>query len=226
MTEWLPLFPLHSVLLPSAHLPLHVFEPRYRELTVDLITEKVPDRRFGVIALRPSPTVEVTELGQLYEIGCATLLRQAKRLPDGRYDIVTTGERRFRLRALHTTRAPYLVGEIDWVPDAPMPTVSPDTVTLLADSARAAHRRYCTAAWEPQDWTTPAEDTSLSDLGHLIAADALLTVDDRQALLEETRPLHRLRMASRVLNREARIISTLRAVPAPPAEFRTQLSPN
>ena len=72
------------MLLPGAHLPLHIFEPRYRQLTVDLVTGVLPGKRFGVIALRPSLEIEVTSLGQLREVGCSAVLRQAKRLPDGR----------------------------------------------------------------------------------------------------------------------------------------------
>ena len=226
MAETLPLFPLHSVLLPGAHLPLHIFEPRYRQLTVDLVNGKLPSRRFGVVALAPSPDVEIERLDQLYEVGCATLLREAKRLPDGRFDIVTTGERRFRLLELHTAKAPYLVGTVDWLPDAHVPDAPADKVSLLCEAARGAHRRYCTVAWPPGDWSEPEPDVDPETLAYLLAADCLLTLDDRQRLLEETRPLHRLRMVVKLLNREAGIVSTLRAVPAPPPEFRTLFNLN
>ena len=52
VAETLPLFPLGTVLMPGASLPLHIFEPRYRQLTVDLVTGAVPDRQFGVVAVR------------------------------------------------------------------------------------------------------------------------------------------------------------------------------
>jgi hypothetical protein len=51
-------------------------------------------------------------------------------------------------------------------------------------------------------------------------------MDDRQKILEETRPLHRLRMVTQLLTREAGILVALRAVPAPPAEFRHQAQAN
>ncbi|WP_018684525.1 LON peptidase substrate-binding domain-containing protein [Actinokineospora enzanensis] len=226
MADSLPLFPLRAVLLPGANLPLHIFEPRYRQLTVDLVTGALPERRFGVVALRPSMEHEVTDLSQLRAIGCSANLRQAKRLPDGRFDIVTTGERRFRLLDLDTTSAPYLMATVDWVPDTDQPTTAADTVTLLAESARSAHRRYCHAAWDRDDWTEPEPDVETCELAHALAADCLLSLEDRQRLLEETRPLHRLRMVGQLLNREAGILSTLRAVPAPPSEFSAPISMN
>ncbi|MFL6143475.1 MAG: LON peptidase substrate-binding domain-containing protein [Labedaea sp.] len=226
MAESLPLFPLQAVLLPGGHLPLHIFEPRYRQLTVDLVTGVVPGKRFGVVALRPSLDIEVTSLDQLRAYGCSALLRQAKRLPDGRFDIISSGERRFRLLAVDATAAPYLVGAVEWVPDAESPGVGEEAVRMLQSGARSAHRRYCHAAWQRDDWTEPPEDTDAAGLAHLLASDCLLTIDDRQRLLEEVRPLHRLRLVRKMLNREAGILATLRAVPAPPADFQTDFSQN
>jgi Lon protease-like protein len=222
--ETIPLFPLQTVLLPGTPLPLHIFEPRYRQLTVDLMTGTVPDRRFGVVALAPSHEIEVTSCDQLRPVGCAAVLREAKRLPDGRFDIVTFGERRFRLLAVDSSSAPYLLGAVEWLPDTPalLPGQRDmtDPVGSLARAARAAYRRYCQAAWHREDWTEPAEDVAIAELAHQLAGDCLLPLEDRQRLLEETRPLHRLRLIGRLLNREAGILATLRAVPAPPAELR------
>ncbi len=229
-TTPLPLFPLQTVLLPGVTLPLHIFEPRYRQLTVDLITGALPGKRFGVVALAPSAGVEVTSLEQLKPVGCAAILRQASRLPDGRFDIVTLGDRRFRLRGVDTTTAPYLMGTVEWVPDTP-PVIpgqraAADTIGSLVAAARAAYRRYCQAAWKQGDWTEPADDVEVATLAHLLATDCLLPLEDRQLILEETRPLHRLRLVTRLLSREAGILATLRAVPAPPADLRRQAIEN
>ncbi|WP_424185639.1 LON peptidase substrate-binding domain-containing protein [Actinokineospora sp. G85] len=226
MADSLPLFPLQAVLLPGANLPLHVFEPRYRQLTVDMISGKLPEMTFGIIALRPSVDREVTEVGQLHAVGCSARLREAERLPDGRFDIITTGERRFRLLELDTTSAPYMMGSVEWVPDTEQSTAAAESVSALAESARSAHRRYCTAAWKREDWTEPAADTETCHLAHQLAADCLLSLDDRQDLLEEVRPLHRLRMVGQLLNREAGFLSALRAVPAPPAHFTDPINLN
>jgi Lon protease-like protein len=214
------------VLLPGVPLPLHIFEPRYRQLTVDLMTGAVPEKRFGVVALTPSAEVEVTSLDQVKPIGCTAVLRQAARLPDGRFDIVTVGEQRFRLLALDYAAAPYLIGEVEWLPDTPAVVPGPrtisDTIDSLVAAARAAYRRYCQAAWKQGDWTEPAEDVDVAALAHLLTTDCLLPLEDRQLILEETRPLHRLRLVTQLISREAGILGTLNAVPAPPVEIHQQ----
>jgi Lon protease-like protein len=226
----LPLFPLQTVLLPGVTLPLHIFEPRYRQLTVDLMTGAMPEKRFGVVALAPSAGIEVTSLDQLKPIGCAAILRQAARLPDGRFDIVTLGEDRFRLLSVDPEAAPYLMGTVEWLPDAPAlipgQRAVDATIGELIESARSAYRRYCRAAWKQGDWTEPAEDVEVAKLAHLLATDCLLPLEDRQHILEETRPLHRLRLVTRLLNREAGILAALHAIPAPPAELREQSTQN
>jgi Lon protease-like protein len=224
--ETLPLFPLQTVLLPGVNLPLHIFEPRYRQLTVDLVTEVVAEKRFAVTAIKTPIPQEVDKADQLQAIGCSALLRQATRLPDGRYDIVTTGERRFRLLDLDTTSAPYLMATVAWVPDAEIPPSAMDRIPGLVRSSRAAYRRYCETAWEREDWTEPAEDADLSNLAHLLAADCLLALEDRQALLREIRPLHRLRTVYSLLTRETGIIRALRAVPAPASAFSAPVNLN
>ena len=218
------------MLLPGVPLPLHIFEPRYRQLTVDLMTGTVPEKRFGVVALAPSAGVEITSLDQLRAVGCTAVLRQASRLPDGRFDIVSVGERRFRLLALDCATAPYLMGTVEWLPDIPAKIPGPrkmaDTVDSLVALARAAYRRYCQAAWKEGDWTEPADNVGVAALAHLLATDCLLPLEDRQHILEETRPLHRLRLVTSLISREAGILATLGAVPAPPAELHEQAIEN
>jgi Lon protease-like protein len=215
VTTTLPLFPLQSVLLPGAHLPLHIFEPRYRQLTIDLVTGTIPGREFGVIALKTSLVREVETVDHVQPVGCAALLREAKRLPDGRFDVVTVGRKRFRLLDIDTTSAPYLVGSVEWIPDEPVAAGGGAATERLTEVARAAHRRYCEAAWERDDWQVPPSDCPTDELAYLLATDCLLPLEDRQRLLEETHPLRRLRTAAQLLTREAGFLATLRAVPAP-----------
>ncbi|NTV38300.1 MAG: hypothetical protein HGA82_03875 [Anaerolineales bacterium] len=93
----IPLFPLGLVLLPGMVLPLHIFEERYRGLIEALLS--LPDgavRQFGVICIRAG-----AEAGQprpvVYEVGCTAELREVTPYSDGRFDIVSVGETRFRL---------------------------------------------------------------------------------------------------------------------------------
>ncbi|WP_326569533.1 LON peptidase substrate-binding domain-containing protein [Amycolatopsis rhabdoformis] len=225
-TTTLPLFPLQTVLLPGTHLPLHIFEPRYRQLTADLVGGSVPGREFGVVALRAPLVREVSGLDHVYDVGCSTVLREAKQLPDGRFDVVTKAARRFRLRELDCTSAPYLIGTVDWLPDDAVPASAAEPAQRLGDVARAAHRRYCEAAWHDDDWTTPDDDADLTELAYQLAADCLLPLEDRQLLLEETHPLRRLRIVCRLLTRETWFLDTLSAVPLPPTEFADYSEPS
>jgi uncharacterized protein len=222
VAETLPLFPLGTVLLPGASLPLHIFEPRYRQLTVDLVTGAVPGRSFGVIAVKPG----LDSAEETHEIGCSAVLREARRLPDGRFDIVTLGEKRFRLLDIDEASAPYLVGSIEWVPDDGPPDDESMQLPMLARLARKAHRQYCAAAWQYGEWDEPADDVNAAMLSHLLAADCLLTLEDRQALLEERGPADRLRLVRTLLVREAAFLKTLRAVPVPLNQFAVQPSRN
>lgn len=219
MAETLPLFPLGTVLLPGTSLPLHVFEPRYRQLTVDLVTGALPGRSFGVVAIRQGWDVDSDDAKSLQHVGCSAQLREARRLSDGRFDIITRGERRFRLLSVDKTSAPYLVGEVKWLPDSPTPDGVTEVLPLMADSARAAHQRYCAAAWQRKDWSEPPAETTHDELAYLLAGDCLLALEDRQRLLEETSPARRLRLVRRMLHSEAGILSALRAVPVPLTEF-------
>jgi Lon protease-like protein len=210
------------VLLPGASLPLHIFEPRYRQLTVDLVTGAVPSRSFGVIAVKQG----LDSAEEIHEIGCTAVLREVRRLPDGRFDILTRGERRFRLLDIDETVAPYLIGSVEWVPDADPPADAVMLVPMLARAAREAHRRYCEVAWQHGEWAEPADDVDAAALPHLLAADCLLPLEDRQALLESCDPVQRLRLVRRLLIREAAFLRTLRAVPVPLNQYAVQTSRN
>lgn len=226
MAETLPLFPLSTVLLPGASLPLHIFEPRYRQLTHDLATGAVPGGCFGVVAIRPGWQTEIAELGQLQPIGCTARLRDVRRLPDGRFDVITTGERRFRLLDIDTASAPYLSGSVEWMPDSPVPQRIEPIIPQLTAAARSAHRRYCEAAWRREDWTEFSRDVDPGTLANQLAADCLLAIEDRQKLLEQTCPAKRLTMLRRVLNREGGVLARLRAVPVPLSELGPEAGEN
>jgi Lon protease-like protein len=91
----LPLFPLASVVLfPDSVVPLHVFEPRYRQLTADALAG---DRMIGMIAVRPSHHGELAGDPPLYSVGCAGFVTDHRKLADGRYHILLRGTRRFRI---------------------------------------------------------------------------------------------------------------------------------
>jgi Lon protease-like protein len=250
MTARLPLFPLGTVLFPGLVLPLHIFEPRYRELVRNLLD--LPDdqaREFGVVAIRRGWETEVgTPLAgtaraalTLHEVGCTAEIRQVTELPDGRFDLVTVGRRRFRIARVDAEALPYLVAEVEWLPEPPGQEEEAD---LLAPRVLAIFRQYLglmrdsgsgtepPASGEGGEWAggegpsgeqLPENPTVLS---HLVAATAALTVGDRQRLLAAPDTPTRLRTELRLLAREAALLRQVRAVPVPLSELAVPPSPN
>ena len=91
----LPIFPLSNVVLyPRIQTPLHLFEPRYRQLARDVLAS---ERRIGMTVVRPEHGAEMNGDPPVFPIGCSGIVTESQRLPDGRYNIVLLGERRFRL---------------------------------------------------------------------------------------------------------------------------------
>ncbi|MHC8505471.1 LON peptidase substrate-binding domain-containing protein [Pseudonocardia artemisiae] len=212
--------------MPGASLPLHIFEPRYRQLTVDLVTGAVPGKQFGVVALREGWAPDEHGIDGLHTVGCTAELLDVRRLPDGRFDIVTRGARRFRLLELDAESKPYLMGAVEFLPDEPTTPAAEDTTRVLTAAARAAHRRYCSTAWKSDDWSEPEHDVAPDTLSHLLAADCLLPMSDRQRLLEQTCPTTRLKMVRALMARETGLLTHLRAVPAPMTTFAVEHSFN
>ncbi|HST65048.1 MAG TPA: LON peptidase substrate-binding domain-containing protein [Mycobacteriales bacterium] len=225
MADQLPLFPLgHTVLFPGVVLPLHVFEERYRELVGSLVDRpEGTARRFGVIAIRQGWEVGAEAVEALYEVGCAAELRRVSRYPDGRYDIVTVGTDRFRLLDVDRTSRPFLVGSVEWVPADP--PAGPEDAglsgivsTLFAEYVAAA------AGLQARPAETPELPSDPGELSYLVAAGAVLTLEDRQALLELGTARARLQAELRLLKRETTMVRRLRALPVPIAELQVTQS--
>ena len=95
MSDLLPLFPLPNVVLfPDVFLPLHIFEPRYREMTADALAT---DRMIGMVLLRPGWESDYEGRPPVYRVDCSGVITHAERLGDGRYHIVLRGVERFRI---------------------------------------------------------------------------------------------------------------------------------
>jgi len=226
VAETVPLFPLGTVLMPGNSLPLHVFEPRYRQLTIDLVTGKLPRKEFGVIAVREGWAPDRDGIRGLHRVGCTAELRDVRKLPDGRFDIVTLGARRFRLLDVDAGSRPYLLGSVVWLPDRCDERAPAERLARLGAAARAAHRRYCQTAWRSGEWHAPDQDVKAETLPHMLAADCLLPMRDRQLLLEQTCPVRRLRLVRVLMHREAALLAELRAVPAPLSSYAVDYSEN
>jgi len=94
-SDLLPIFPLPNVVLfPNVFLPLHIFEPRYREMIADALKH---DRLIGMALLRPGWQGDYEGRPPVYPIGCSGVITHADALADGRYNIVLRGVERFRI---------------------------------------------------------------------------------------------------------------------------------
>jgi Lon protease-like protein len=103
----LPLFPLNAVPSPSATLPLHVFEQRHKSLMSHRLEQRQP---FGVVLIRSGS--EVGEPAQPLDIGTTARIARVQELAEGRMNVLSVGDQRFRI--LHLLRqCPYLLDEVE-----------------------------------------------------------------------------------------------------------------
>jgi ATP-dependent Lon protease len=115
MFRELPIFPLPLVLFPGASQPLHIFEPRYRTLLTDCLEG---DRRFGIAYAAPDQAGDPAPAPG--DVGCVAHILTTQSLPDGRSDILTTGEERFVLLEWLPTDRPYRIARVEEFSDEPV----------------------------------------------------------------------------------------------------------
>ena len=114
LPERIPIFPLPNVVLfPQVFLPLHIFEPRYRQMVADAIDG---ERLIGMVLLREGWQRHASPNPPIFPIGCAGRITHVASLPDGRYNIVLRGVDRFRVLDEDQSRA-YRIGAIELLAD-------------------------------------------------------------------------------------------------------------
>jgi len=190
----LPLFPLDVVLFPGMILPLHIFEPRYREMTALCLESKQP---FGVVRTRrdSAPGRE-----RFYQVGTTACIIGAERLGDGRYNIMTVGQARFKVleeRHIHA----YTTGLV--VPYEDVPDQSGELAALYrvaSDLFRRYLKTMFALAGKPD--LTPNIPMNPEELSYFIAYCVDLEDDRRQELLELTSTVTRLRQEIEELHHE------------------------
>jgi Lon protease-like protein len=155
-------------------------------------------------------------------VGCTAELRQVTELPDGRFDIVTVGRRRFRVLDVRSGAAPYLTAEVEWLPED---DGTDEDADLLAPRVLAAFRTYLELLRPDSEVLEQVPDDA-TVLSHLVAATAQLTTDERQSLLAAPDTATRLRSELKLLNREAGLLARVRAVPVPLSDLARPASPN
>lgn len=211
MPRRLPLFPLGTVLFPGGVLPLRIFEERYRALVGELLDRPEPDRELGVIAIRSGREVGADGVLALYPVGCVARVARASRHSDGQYDLVTVGTTRFRLTGLRTDR-PYLIGEVELLAEnAAVEAVDGALASAVRDSFEDYLQALHAAGARTGTGPLPAD---ISGLGYAVAAQIVCDLEARQELLAAADGRSRLRLERSLLRHEARLLRSLRAVPA------------
>ncbi len=181
MSSLLPIFPLELVLLPGVPLPLHIFEPRYKEMIAECLEQKKP---FGVVRASSDGVAD---------IGCtAEIMSVTKKYDDGRMDILTRGVDRFEVIGVNEERS-FLQAEIAMVQDEdedggehggehgkPTAEMVTQAVRLHAEIAKLAGA-------EPS-----GPDEHAGNLSFLLAGSLPLDLDFKQSLLSTLSEAKRL----------------------------------
>ncbi len=158
----LPLFPLELVLLPGTPLPLHIFEPRYKEMIRECISAEAP---FGV--------VRAFEEG-IAEVGCtAEIITVTKEYPDGRLDLICEGRKRFEVIEVNRDRS-FLQAEVLIVPDDPEASAQEERVKAVQ-----LHLEILSLAGAVQDLSAADQN----QLSFYLAGSLPLDLDFKQKLL-------------------------------------------
>jgi len=169
-----PVFPLAgALLLPRAHLPLHIFEPRYRAMIRHALAH---GKRIGMVQPKSAG-----EPPSLFEVGCLGEIVGVEELEDGRFNVVLHGLSRYRIRRELEAETPFrqVEAELD-ASDAGEP--EPLASVLRADLEREA-RRFADALGLAVDWNMVArldDDTLVSAIAQVAPFDS----GSKQALLE------------------------------------------
>lgn len=166
------IFPLSgAVLYPGLQLPLHIFEPRYRAMVSDALAR---DRRIGMI--QPQRAVEGAPL---FSIGCLGRIEDVEALEDGRFNIVLTGESRFRLLRELDVTTPFRQIEAELLPERDDEVLAP----IERASFEREAKRFADAQGYAVDWDQVGrlDDQSLiNGVSQIAPFDAAA----KQALLE------------------------------------------
>jgi Lon protease-like protein len=187
------LFPLPNlVLFPHVVQPLHVFEPRYKQMVADALAT---DRLMAVVLLKPGWEEQYDNKPAVYPIACLGRLVAEQQLPDGRYNLLVRGLARMRIHSETTDLRPYRTGRAELLIDGPLPSLT-DAKALRKELADKVLPRF--AAGQPRDQLAELfrGELPLGALCDILGFALPFPVEHKQALLEQ---LDVSRRASRLL---------------------------
>jgi Lon protease-like protein len=170
--DTLPLFPLNTVLFPGQLLPLHIFEPRYRQMMGECIQHGQP---FGVVLIRSGE--EVGETAEPVEVGTTAHIVQVENVDD-RMNILCVGKARFRIAQLLHDK-PYLSGRIEWWPWEPYQAGRAEVDRIRRQLDRYV-RALAESAASQLDLALPDEPATLA---HIAASVLQVDLSEKQQLL-------------------------------------------
>jgi Lon protease-like protein len=173
----LSIFPLTgAILFPGLQLPLHIFEPRYRAMIGDALAR---DRRIGMIQPQPAREGSKREGAPLFAVGCVGKIEEVETSEDGRYNIVLTGETRFRVVNELQVSTPFRQVEAELIEDAEGEILSLGERAALEYEAR----KFADAQGYQVDWDSVARLDDMT-LVNGFAQIAPFDAASKQALLE------------------------------------------
>jgi Lon protease-like protein len=200
----LPLFPLHTVLFPRQTLPLHIFEPRYRQMIADCLQA---DRTFGVVLIREG--AEVGGPAVPYDVGTTATIQDVERLPDGRMNVITVGHERFLIQDYDAASKPYLVGRVSLWPWGS----EGFRETELSQTVQRRLERYVDlfAQVSDSDLDLDLPPQQPATLAVLAAVVMQVPPEKKQAMLETPSFNELLRYLSQLLRKENRTLQLMLA---------------
>jgi len=191
------LFPLPVVLFPGVPLPLHIFEPRYRQMIADI---RVRDNLFGLSYFDPGAQ-GVEERPSVGHVGCVAEVTEVQPLPDGRFNILTIGLIRYMVEAYVERGNPYLLAQVSFFEDEDedaelLKRRAQEVTEIFLRIARAVRILNDERAALPE-----LPETEPERLSFLIAAAVDLEAQVKQELLELRSTSERLRRLRDLLMR-------------------------
>ena len=173
----LPLFPLPNlVFFPKTRLPLHVFEPRYRQMVSDALQR---EKRFGIVLLRPGWETDYFGAPPIHQCGTLGTIEQAVSLDDGRFNLLVHGDVRFRVLS-EVTGEPYRTARVIASPET---SLSPEAAYAQREWLAELARTYL--KFLPDQMAVPEIETvGLDSLTNALIMSLNLEVEEKQRLLE------------------------------------------
>ena len=187
----IPVFPLPTtVFYPGTPLPLHIFEPRYREMTADALEGK---RTIGMVLLKPNWEEDYFDKPQIFSAGCVGDIQKVIKHPDGKYNFTLMGLRRFRIIKEEEGK-PYRQAKIELLEEKNEQDIFEDRPNECREKLIENFRKFIglipegNSKKKEPDWN---RGTKLSEFVDRFAYQLDLSLEQKQSFLEEQDVLKR-----------------------------------